>query len=146
MECDANKAFRAVAAKDADFKIYYALAHYHELGRGMTIEGIRPDGSTATIFTTATRVGDALGGRIDPLFDMTGFQKIRYWCEFDNPRDNAVRWGVGDQEMCTFLSFIDAGYKVAGGALNRNEVPVITDHGDFIEYAYPCDLTASPQE
>lgn len=146
MECDVAKTTRSITGADPTFKVYYALAHYHELGRGMTIESVRADGTTSTIFTTAGKVGDALGGRIDPLFDMTGFAKIRYYCEFDNERDTTVRWGVGTSEMCTFLSFIDGGYKVAGGALNYNETPTITDMGAYIDYSYPCDLVATPQE
>jgi hypothetical protein len=143
MECDLKKIGNLPSVS---FKVYYALAHYHELGRAMAIDAVRDDGTTSTIFTTAGRVGDALGGTINPLFDMTGFSKIRYYCEFDNERDVTVRWGVGDQEMCTFLSFIDGDFKIAGGALNYNETPTITDNGAYIDYAYPCDLVASPQE
>jgi uncharacterized membrane protein len=144
MECPVETAYRNVYGAAPDFQIVYALAHYHDLGTGMTIEAVKPDGSATTVFTTANRIGDALGGMIDPGFDITGYTKMRYWCEFDNPRDTDVTWGVGTREMCTFLAFTDSPAKIAGGALNYNETPVITDHGAYIDYAYPCDLIATP--
>ena len=144
MDCDVDTAYRNVYGSAPDFQIVYALAHYHALGQGMTIEAMKDDGTTSTIFTTAGRIGDALGGTIDPGFAISGYSKMRYWCEFNNPRDTAVRWGVGDQEMCTFLAFTDSPAKIAGGAIDYNQVPVITDHGDYIDYAYPCKLIATP--
>jgi hypothetical protein len=144
MECPVDTAYRNIYGVAPTFQIVYALAHYHDLGRGMTIEAVKDDGTTATVFTTANRIGDALGGTIEPGFAIAGYTKMRYWCEFDNPRDTEVRWGVGSQEMCTFLAFQDSPAKIAGGALNYNETPVITDHGDYIDYAYPCDLIATP--
>jgi hypothetical protein len=144
MECPVEQAYKNVYGTAPDFKIVYALAHYHDLGTGMTIEAVKSDGTSTPVFTTANRIGDALGGIVDPGFDITGYSKMRYWCEFDNPRATEVKWGVGTQEMCTFLAFTDSPAKIAGGALNYNETPVITDHGDYIDYAYPCDLIATP--
>ncbi|NVB77124.1 MAG: hypothetical protein HOV81_01900 [Kofleriaceae bacterium] len=142
MECDINTAFHAREGRDADFKFYYALAHYHELGTGLTVEALRPDGTASTIYETTHRIGDALGGAID-AFSMTGFDKLRFSCDFDNPRDTAVRWGVGDQEMCTFLAFTDSDWTWGGGALMFDETPTIVDHGDVVEYTYPCDVISS---
>ncbi len=142
MECDIGAAFRAREGRDIDFAFHYALAHYHELGTGITVEALRTDGTAATIYETTQRIGDALGGAIDG-FSMAGFAKIRFSCNFDNPRDTAVRWGVGDQEMCTFLAFTDSDWTWGGGALNRNEIPTIVDQGDHVEYTYPCDVISS---
>lgn len=144
MECDVDGAYRKVYPQSPDFHIVYALAHYHELGTGMTIEAEKPDSSTATVFTTANRIGDALGGIISPEFAISGYPKMKYWCEFNNTTTSEVRWGIGNQEMCTFLAFTDSPAKIAGGALNYNETPVITDMGSYIDYAYPCDLIATP--
>ena len=43
-----------------------------------------PDGTTANIYTTTTKVGDTLGGQI--MFDMSGFSKLRFSCDYYNPR------------------------------------------------------------
>lgn len=108
LECDLAPQHNQVFGRDPDFHIYYALAHYHELGIGLTLDAVRANGTSTNVYTTATQVGDTLGGPIDPLFDMTGYTKLRVSCDFFNPRADVVRWGVGDQEMCVFLAFSDS--------------------------------------
>ena len=144
--CDIGTQHRNLTGKTPAFAFHYALAHYHELGRGITLEGVRDDGTSAMIFETTNAVGDALGGTISPGFSMAGFQQIRFSCHFENPRDTVVRWGVGDQEMCTFLAFTDSEYSWAGGVLTRNEPPVVVDHGDYVEYTYACDVVGKLAE
>ncbi len=139
-ECDVGGPHQNLLSRPMDFSFYYAVAHYHELGRGMTIQATKTDGTTETIFTTSGRVGDALGGTLAPPISTAGYSKIKYWCEFDNPRDATVRYGVGDQEMCTFLTFTDSEKSWTGGALQSNTPPTIVDHGDYIEYTYPCTV------
>jgi hypothetical protein len=138
MDCDIETAYRNVTGKSPTFSFYYALAHYHELGRGLAIEGVSGDGTAATIFSTRNAVGDALGGPVAPAFSLAGYPKLRFSCDYDNPRDTVVTWGVGDQEMCTFLAWTDSEYTWTGGVLLANETPTITDMGTYVEYAYPC--------
>jgi len=123
IECDIDEAHQTALDRPAAFKIYYGLAHYHDLGTKLTVDAVKASGETASIFTTETKVGDAMGGPIDPLFDFTGYQKIRFSCEYYNPRSTVVGWGVGDQEMCVFLAFTDSTYNFGGGVLDRNEAP-----------------------
>lgn len=143
IECDVDSAHRAVLGRPVDFHVVYALAHYHDLGTGITIEGVRGDGTASMMFETTTRIGDALGGMIDPGFAMDGYTKIRFSCNYDNPGDTTVRWGLGAGEMCTFLSFTDSEKTWGGGVLNRNEVPTVVDHGTYIEYTYACSVINS---
>jgi hypothetical protein len=138
MECDMDKAYRNVAGMAPTFSFYYALAHYHDLGRGLVIEGVREDGTAETIFETTSAIGDALGGMIDPPFSLAGYPKLRFSCHYDNPRDTTVTWGVGDREMCAFLAFTDSEYTWSGGVITNDVTPTVTDHGDYVEYVYPC--------
>ncbi len=123
LDCDFQGPWSSLAATGAvssptpDFNLYYALAHYHALGTGMTIEGVRPDGSSATIYATQNHVGDALGGTLDPLFSMDGFTRIRFSCDYYNNTAATVAWGVGSNEMCVFLSFSDSQFAWGGGIL-----------------------------
>jgi hypothetical protein len=137
MDCALDQAHRNVSGKPATYSFYYALAHYHDLGRGLAIEGVR-DGTATTIFSTQNAVGDALGGTIAPAFSVAGYPTVRFYCDFDNPRSTTVTWGVGDGEMCTFLAWTDSEYVWTGGALTETVMPTITDHGTHVEYAYPC--------
>ena len=128
---------------DPSFKIHYALAHYHELGTGMNVEAVRRDGTATTIFSTEAQVGDTLGRLIDPAFDMTGYTKLRFWCEFYNPRSEVVRWGIGDQEMCVFLAFSDSSYAWGGGVNERGEPQNPTPVGNAMHYSNPCLVLAT---
>lgn len=129
--------------RDPDFKLYYALAHYHELGTSLTLEAIKPDGTSATVFTTSHRAGDTLGGPIDPLFDMTGYTKLRLSCNYYNPRDTTVGWGIGDQEMCVFLAFSDSTSNWGGGVVDDGPPgdPTIVD-GGVMSYTNGCQVFA----
>jgi hypothetical protein len=135
-----------VASDHPDFKFYYALAHYHALGTGMTVEAVKPDGTAATIYTTAQHVGDALGGRIDPTFDMSGYSRIRFSCDYTNPTNATVRWGVGNQEMCVFLAFTDATYNWGGGVVSDQPPGTPTDINGVMTYTVPppgCSVYAN---
>lgn len=139
VECDLAAAHRMVLNRDPDFKIYYALAHYHELGTGLTIEAVKDNGEASVIYSTTTAVGDTLGGPINPLFDMTGFTKVRMSCNFYNNRANTVGWGVGDQEMCVFLAFTDSTYNFGGGVLTEGppENPMMV--GNTMTFTNTCE-------
>ncbi|MDB4952889.1 MAG: hypothetical protein JWO36_458 [Myxococcales bacterium] len=135
-----------VTAEHPDFKLYYALAHYHTLGTGMTVEAVRADGTAATIYTTAQHVGDALGGRIDPAFDMTGYTRIRFSCDYLNATSATVVWGTGNQEMCVFLAFSDSTYNWGGGVVNDQPPGTPTDVNGVMSYSIPpagCSVYAN---
>ena len=143
VECDLTERHRALLGRDPDFKIYYALAHYHALGTALTVEAVKADGTAATVYTTSTHVGDVLGGPIDPPFDMTGYAKLRFSCEYFNPRSSVVGWGVGDQEMCIFLAFSDSTYNWGGG-VNTEEPPGNPMMvGNTMTYQNPCAVYAT---
>jgi len=143
VECDLAERHNFIFGRNPDFKIYYALAHYHELATKLTVEAVKPSGESAVIYTTEHNVGDVLGGPIDPLFDMTGYTKLRMSCDFFNPRAEVVRWGVGDQEMCVFLAFSDSQYNFGGGVNDRGppENPLMV--GDMMTYTNACSVYAN---
>ncbi len=143
VECDLAERHQFIFGNNPDFKIYYALAHYHELATKLTVEAIKPTGEAAVIYTTEDNVGDVLGGPIDPLFDMTGYTKLRMSCDFYNPRAQTVRWGVGDQEMCVFLAFSDSQYNWGGGVNERGppENPLMV--GTTMTFTNACTVYAN---
>jgi hypothetical protein len=144
VECDLTERHRALLGTDPDFRIYYGLAHYHELGTRLVLEAIRPDGSATTVYTTETKVGDTLGGPIDPAFDMTGYTKLRFACDFYNPTAQVVEWGFADGEMCVFLAFSDSPY-AWGGGVNDSDEPAMNETvvGNALHYTNPCAVFAS---
>jgi len=142
VECDLAALYQQKYQRDPDFKLYYALAHYHTLGTGLTLEAVKPDGSAATVFTTSHRAGDTLGGPIAPLFDMTGYTKLRMSCNYVNPRDTIVGWGIGDQEMCVLLAFSDSPANFGGGATDDMPgEPTVIDT-NVMSYTHACQTYA----
>jgi len=143
VECDLAPLHQQIYQRAPDFKLYYALAHYHTLGTRLDVEAIKPDGTTATVFTTSHRAGDTLGGPIDPTFDMTGYTRLRLTCNYYNPRATTVGWGVGDQEMCVFLAFSDSLSNWGGGATDDEPPgdPTILDNG-VMSYTSGCGVFA----
>lgn len=137
-ECDIATAHQMYFQRDPDFKVYYALAHYHELGTGLTVEGVKADGTASLIYSTTTHIGDTLGGPIAPAFDMTGYAKIRFSCDYFNPRADVVKWGVGDQEMCVFLAFTDSPYHWGGGITSIEDPQNPVEVGNMMQYTNPC--------
>ncbi|HEY4177352.1 MAG TPA: hypothetical protein VGM90_10985 [Kofleriaceae bacterium] len=142
IECDLEPQYQRLLQREPDFHLYHALAHYHSLGSGMELEAVKPDGTSALVYTTAGHVGDALGKAIDPPFDMTGYTKLRISCDFNSSRDAVVGWGVGDQEMCVFLAFSDSPYHWAGGMTHIETPEGPTVEGDTASYTSPCSVYA----
>ena len=139
-ECDLAPDYLDQLGKMPDFNIYYALGHYHTLGTGLTLEAVRPDGTSTLVYTTAGRVGDALGGPIDPPFSMSGYSKLRYRCDFYNDRNETVGWGVGDQEMCVFLAFSDSPFNWGGGETFDVPPGTPSDVGGVPTFTQPCQV------
>ena len=143
-ECDIDPVYQQSLGRDPDFNIYYALGHYHTLGTGLTLEAVRPDGTSTLVYTTQGRTGDTLGGPVSPIFSTAGYTKLRYTCSYYNPRDLTVGWGVGDQEMCVFLAFSDSPINIGGGQ------PTDTPPGDptvvdgVMTYTHPCTVFGIP--
>jgi hypothetical protein len=131
-----------VTSATPDFHIYYALAHYHTLGTGLTLEAVKPDNTATTVFSTSNHVGDSLGGPIDPLFDMTGYTRLRFSCDYNNTTGATVPWGVGTNEMCVFLAFSDSTYNWGGGVTTDDAPGPGTDVDGVMSFTHSCQVYA----
>jgi hypothetical protein len=141
VECDIGAKHQAALGRAPDFNIYYALAHYHEWGTGLTIEAVRDDNTASTIYSTKHTVGDALGGMLSPTFSMNGYSKLRLTCDYYNNTSAPLYYGNGNGEMCIFLAFSDSPYIWAGGALDEGMPgdPVSVD-GGIMSYTEGCQV------
>lgn len=123
VDCDIGSLYEMNLGKQPDFNIYYTLAHYHQYGTKMTLEGVTPQDASTMIYTTSGAVGDALGGPLAPAFNMTGNSRLRLTCEYYNSTDNTIWYGNGDGEMCVFLAFSDSPWMFGGGVLDTTPAP-----------------------
>ena len=143
VECNIGERHQAIFGRAPDFNIYYALAHYHSKGTKLTVEAVKPTGESTVVFTTQNKVGDVLGGPVDPAFSMSGYTKLRMSCEFLNQTSKVIRWGVGDQEMCVFLAFSDSPYNWGGGVLQEDPPANPVMVGNMMTYTNGCMVFAN---
>ncbi len=108
-ECELDSYFQAAFNHPLDLKLYYSLPHTHALGKRffLSVYGGSNDGQA--LLDVDGYNGEPRGRAYDPPLDLTGADGLRFGCEFDNPRDQTVMWGFGDQEMCEYLGFADSG-------------------------------------
>jgi hypothetical protein len=139
LDCDLGSASQNATGGPPDFKMYYALAHYHALGTGMQIEAVMADDVTSTtIFQTTDTIGTPLGETLDPLFDFTGYSRIRYTCDYYNNSANTVYWGEGSAEMCIMLAFTDSAFEFGGGVVADDAPGSATDVNNVMQYNHAC--------
>lgn len=119
------------ALPDPDFDVYYVLPHYHELGETMRVSVIGGADDGLEVFRSTADYGDPLGGTLDPAIPVHGASKFRITCEYDNPRETNVGYGIGDQEMCVVLIYADI-EKQAGGAAVVNSGTQTDDDGTHV--------------
>lgn len=140
MECEVGSKFEQKFGRAPDFNIVYVLPHYHDLGNYFLLEAVNEDGGATEVFETSVQIGDPSGATLDPLFNMDGATSLRVTCGYMNPRSQRVGYGVGDQEMCVFLAYIDAPLKIAGTALTNT--PLGPDDGGIYLNDSACAAVA----
>ncbi len=141
VDCDLEPYRDATKNRDLDFNIYYTLAHYHQYGTKMLLEGVKADDTATTIYTTSGAIGDALGGPLEPPFNMTGYSRLRLTCEYYNNTDAMIWYGNGDGEMCVFLAFSDSPWLWGGGVLDETPDPTSgVDQGGVMSFTRNCQI------
>jgi hypothetical protein len=144
VECELAELHQRVMGRPLDFKLYYALPHYHDLGRGIDLVATGGPSGDTTILSSNSSIGEPLGRGFEPAFSMEGYSGIRFSCRFENPRDTTVRWGLGDGEMCVVQAFTDSTYKWAGGARDNNP-GTIADDGTTVAFTHDgCEFYGFP--
>jgi hypothetical protein len=105
-ECDIAPTYQDVMGVPMTFELFHALPHYHELGTffELALLGGPRDGE---VLFRHDGYGENFGQVFDPPIDLVaeGATGLRFTCGFDNPRAEAVGWGIGDQEMCVSALF-----------------------------------------
>lgn len=141
-ECDLNAQHLVSFERPLDFGIRYVLPHYHALGTYLSLEVVGGPRDGAVIWEAASPIGEPLGGRPDPAFDLTGATGIRLTCRFANPGDTAVGWGNADGEMCIAFGYSDSPNLWSNFA-NENTVTGVV--GGVTMNTSPCTvITATP--
>lgn len=127
------------------YELYYILSHYHELGVYSQLEIVGGEKDGEVIFRH-DGYGDNFGVPVDPPLDLAkvGARGLRFTCGFDNPRDEVVGWGIGDQEMCVLAlqAHTNMGWDGDVGRGQSAQVGM-SDDGEF-QFAGPCAVIGFP--
>lgn len=126
-----------------DLKLYYGLPHYHYLGDHFFVDIVGGERDGERIYELSGFNGDANGQVYDPPIDMSGADGFRFGCGYNNWTDNDVTYGVGDQEMCTFLGFADAHALLDGVVSGGSQAVDIVD--DRVIMEGPCGILTVPK-
>ena len=94
-----------------EMDIYFVLPHYHALGKSFFLDVMGGPKDGEPVFYVGPFDGEAHGKAYDPPYTVSGAEGFSFGCDFTNPRDEYIQYGLGDQEMCEMLGF--AGSKVA---------------------------------
>lgn len=124
MACDLDTAVRGPLTA----RIHYVLPHFHGLTTGWELLTVGGPNEGALVYGTSSGIGDPLGGRIDPPFDLTGATGLRLRCTYENPGSDPVAWGpYRTDEMCMVLAYVDGEHQFGG---QSNGTPTTTTAAD----------------
>ncbi|MBM4361390.1 MAG: hypothetical protein FJ104_01825 [Deltaproteobacteria bacterium] len=122
-ECDIDKPSRDTLGRAFDAKLYFLLPHTHALGDRFFLEVFGGPDDGKSLFDVYGFDGEARGQYYEPAVDLAGATGFRFGCEFENPRDETIGWGFGDQEMCETLGFIASDIAFESRVSEVNEAP-----------------------
>ncbi len=114
--CDVAASYRGLFGDGPlPMKLHYVMPHYHNLGAGFELSIVGGPEDGRQIVDLGAYSSDPFGFAFDPPIDLSGATGLRFGCLFDNPRDQTVRWGIGDQEMCEALLFLESPMAFSAG-------------------------------
>jgi hypothetical protein len=142
MDCDLSDTHQRVMGAPLDYKVHYALPHFHGLGRTARLEILGGPRDGEDLYEVMGH-GMSWGRAFDPPIDLAGATGLRFTCTFDNPRDVTVGWGIGDQEMCVTAIFAETGMGVQADVVRDSAVTGTAADGT-IEHAGPCRILGVP--
>ncbi|MBA3461421.1 MAG: hypothetical protein H0T46_15770 [Deltaproteobacteria bacterium] len=143
-ECKLMEANANLWNEPLEYKLYFTLTHYHELGMYQQLEvlGGPRDGE---VIMRHEGHGDNAGTALDPPFDLVaaGAQGVRLTCGFNNPRAVPVGWGIGDQEMCVMALQATTQIGWVGDVTGGDTVAGVAPNGE-VQHRGPCQMQAFP--
>jgi len=95
-----------------ELKVHYLLPHYHNTATGFALSILGGENDGDVVFETSGYSEEPFGVVFDPPLDFSGSLGMSYYCHYKNPFNKNLGWGIGDDEMCDMLGFVEspAGY------------------------------------
>jgi hypothetical protein len=142
-ECELAEGFESLTGSPLSMKLFYGLPHTHALGTRFFLQAVGGPRDGELLLDVVGFNGEARGRLYEPPLDLAGITGLRFGCEFENPRDESVGWGFGDQEMCEMLGFIESPL-----AFESRVSEAIEDgsDGEIQVFTGPCENIMLPWE
>jgi hypothetical protein len=137
-ECNFAEKYEQNAGEPFDMKLYWVLPHYHELGNYFKLDIIGGERDGETLFELDGFNAEANGQTYNPPIDMTGATGFEFTCGYNNPRDETVGWGIGDQEMCVMLGFAESELMFDASVTGGNQV--VGEQDGIVMNEGPCGV------
>lgn len=142
-ECDLAQIFDDIIQEPFDLKLHWVLPHYHYLGTSFSVEVFGGPNDGQVIHSIGEFNAEPNGMALDPPVDLTGARGLRFSCGYHNPRDESVKFGIGDQEMCVMLGLAESRMVMSGDVHTGNQVDGIVD--GVVMNSGPCQGIGAPR-
>jgi hypothetical protein len=141
-ECPVGPEFRTMfEGAPYTLRLHYSLPHTHALGTRVFLEAVGGAHDGESLLDVRGFNGEARGVLHDPIVDLSDVETLRFGCEFENPTAENVGYGIGDQEMCEMLGFIES--PVAFESRVSERVPMGAEDGMPV-FGGPCTSLLIP--
>jgi hypothetical protein len=112
--CDFEDHYSTFFDGPMKWKLHYALPHYHNsaISFRLSFLGGKRDGET--IFETDGYNKEPFGRIMNPPLDMEDSTGLTFSCIYLNTSSKTLKWGIGANEMCDMLGFIESPTSMIG--------------------------------
>lgn len=141
-ECDLAQIFEDIIQEPFELKLHWVLPHYHYLGTSFRVEVFGGPNDGQVIHSIGEFNAEPNGLALDPPIDLTGARGLRFSCGYRNPRDESVKFGIGDQEMCVMLGLAESKMVMSGDVHTGNQVDGVVD--GVVMNSGPCQGIGAP--
>lgn len=139
--CNMENMFESVAGHEYDIKLHYALSHFHGLGTGFRLSALGGERDGEVLLQQEDAIGHALGNTFEVPIDLKGTTGLDFSCYHRNNTDEDVGWGIGDQEMCVMLGFIESDVQFD---VNVGETLEVGEDGEVLTRTGDCSVLGFP--
>jgi len=139
--CDLRAAHDALVAEPFQMKLHYVRPHYHALGAGFQVKIVGGARDGEVIVDLGAFSSDPFGFAFDPPIDLSDADGLEWGCKFNNTTDAEVQWGIGDQEMCEGLLFLESPIAFSAGISETTERSTVAE---LPTYSGRCNVAAFP--
>jgi len=136
--CDFSRAFQG----ELDMDLFWVLPHYHYLGNYFELSLVGGERDGEVIYSLDGFNAEPNGKAFKPALSLDRATGFKFTCGFNNPRDEFVGWGIGDQEMCVMLGFTRSDLMIDASVL---EGQMMSDDPAMFEYGGNCNVIGLPK-